>query len=125
MDRILRTARRITVIAVMTFCPALAAAQTTTGAVDPPRGWAVGGGVLATTFLGDCTDCEGAKYGHTYSVLATAGRALNPRADFSGEVMFVASVEQRDDGAGVSDDHGGTADERRRPCRRAAPRRAR
>ena len=94
------TARRLAAIALLTFCPAPAGAQTpqkTTVAVESPHGWSVGGGVLATTFLGDCTDCEGAKYGHTYSVLATVGRALNPRADVSGEVMFVASKSTSSD----------------------------
>ena len=97
------TARRLAAIALLTFCPAPAGAQTpqtpqkTTVAVESPHGWSVGGGVLATTFLGDCTDCEGARYGHTYSVLATVGRALNARADVSGEVMFVASKSTSSD----------------------------
>jgi hypothetical protein len=54
-------------------------------------GWIGTVGVVSTTVLGDCTDCEATTYFHTGSLVLTLGRALNPRAALGAETIFVAS----------------------------------
>jgi hypothetical protein len=48
-------------------------------------------GVLSTSSLGDCTDCESVPYRHTGSLLANAGWSLNRRTDVGAELVWVAS----------------------------------
>jgi hypothetical protein len=54
-------------------------------------------GFLSTTFLGDCTDCEGAQYRSTGSLLAAAGWTLNRRTDLGIEILRVFSQETESD----------------------------
>ena len=92
----------LAVVALALFCltPARAAAQAppTPAAVDPASGspW-LRVGFLSTTFLGDCTDCEGASYHSTGSLMASVGWALNPRTDLGAEILWVKSQASASD----------------------------
>ena len=86
---------RAFVIAVICLSPAIARAQAPSAVPaaqvsTASKLWLVVGG-LSTTFLGDCTDCEGATYGHTGSVVTNVGWSLNPRTDLGAELLWVAS----------------------------------
>jgi len=92
-------------IALLSCVPAGAVAQTTPA---PPandaqgtRPWIVGG-VLSTSSLGDCTDCEITTYRHTGSALINAGWSINPRADLGAEMLWVASRTAGNDRIRVS-----------------------
>jgi hypothetical protein len=54
-------------------------------------------GFLSTTFLGDCTDCEGAQYHSTGTLLGAVGWTLNPRTDLGVEILRVFSQETESD----------------------------
>jgi len=75
--------------------PSAAAAQTPVPPAPAPAtaasNWIGTIGVVSTTVLGDCTDCEATTYFHTGSLVLTLGRALNPRATLGAETIFVAS----------------------------------
>ena len=82
------------------LAPAGAAAQTppTSAPADSATGtlW-LRAGLLSTTFLGDCTDCEGAQYRSTGSLMAGVGWALNPRTDLGAEFLWVKSQATESD----------------------------
>ncbi|HEX7779240.1 MAG TPA: hypothetical protein VF424_08390 [Vicinamibacterales bacterium] len=91
-------------LVLLWLVPAGAAAQTPpTSAPDPAAGslW-LRGGFLSTTFLGDCTDCEGAQYRSTGSLMAGVGWALNPRTDLGAEFLWVKSQATESDRIRVS-----------------------
>ena len=59
------------------------------GATQSASGGYFTAGGASTTLLGDCSDCEANNYIHGGSFMAGAGMALNPRADFGGEFLYV------------------------------------
>jgi opacity protein-like surface antigen len=87
-------------LALLCLAPAEAAAQ---AAAAPAQTDSATGnlyfraGFLSTTFLGDCTDCEGAQYRSTGSLLAAGGWTLNPRTDLGIEILRVFSQETESD----------------------------
>ena len=81
-------------VALTCFAPIAVSAQTSAPPTSqnsaPTKPWfAVG--VLSTSSLGDCTDCENVPYRHTGSLLANVGWSLNRRTDLGAELVWVAS----------------------------------
>jgi hypothetical protein len=88
-------------LGLLCLVPAGAAAQTaptTSAAADPATGsLRLHAGLLSTTFLGDCTDCEGAQYRSTGSLMAGVGWVLNSRTDVGVDFLWVKSQATESD----------------------------
>lgn len=85
---------------LLCLAPARAAAQAASASAptEPSTGdLYLRAGFLSTTFLGDCTDCEGAQYRSTGSLLAAVGWTLNPRTDLGVEILRVFSQQTESD----------------------------